>query len=109
MTLCCAIIMSAMDPVIIIEVIHGSQKIANYTLDGYLCHIAIPAHAQLPKMDCPVRYDQGNYAVLHYIHNVRLVLYIQLGNLTSLYKDTLWSKKDYRIYHRHSFTSSTPV
>ena len=83
--------MSAMDPVIIIEVIHGSQEIANYTLDGYLCHIAIPAHAQLPKMDCPVRYDQGNYAVLHYIHNVRLVLYIQLGNLTSLYKDTLWS------------------
>ena len=66
--------MSAMDPVIIIEVIHGSQKIANYTLDGYLCHIAIPAHAQLPKMDCPVRYDQGNYAVLHYIHSVRLYI-----------------------------------
>ena len=66
--------MSAMDPVIIIEVIHGSRKIANYTLDGYLCHIAIPAHAQLPKMDCPVRYDQGNYAELHYIHNVRLYI-----------------------------------
>ena len=78
MTLCCAIIMSAMDPVIIIEVIHGSQEIANYTLDGYLCHIAIPAHAQLPKMDCPVRYDQRNYPVLHYIHivlhNVRLYI-----------------------------------
>ena len=57
---------TAMDQVTIINVIHGSRIEANYTHDGYLCHIAIPA-PQGKNRSSRVRYEGegANYEELH--------------------------------------------